>query len=94
MMECVVIAMLLMVVATISVHLGLPQAIASVVSKVCKCHKCLTFWLTLFGLLVIGCPPHYAALLSLLSAYSSYWFSLLLVLLNKIYEKLWERLNR
>ena len=88
------IAMLLMVVATISVHMGLPQAIAEVVTKVSKCHKCLSFWLTLLGLLVIGCPPLYAVLLSPFTAYLSNWFGLLLIMLNEIYEKLWGKTKR
>ena len=88
------IAMLLMVIATTAVHLGLPQAMAQVGMKICKCHKCLSFWLTLLGLLVIGCPIHYAALLSLMAAYLSNWLSLLLIMLYDLYDKLWQRLNK
>jgi len=86
--------MLLMVAATVSVHLGLPQAIAAVLVKVCKCHKCLSFWMTLLGLLLIGCPLLYAALLSLLAAYLSNWLSLLLIIIYQIYNRIWERLNK
>lgn len=93
-MKDVGIAMLLMVVATVCVHLGLPQAMAQVVVKICKCHKCLSFWLTLFGLLAAGYPCLYAALLSVLAAYTSNWFAVLLIFLQKIYTQLWERLNK
>lgn len=93
-MRYVGIAGLLMMAATIAVHLGLPQAIAAVVSKVCKCHKCMSFWLALFGLCVAGCPIYIAALLSLFAAYMSYWFSMLLIVLNKLYDTLWQRLNK
>ena len=93
-MMSVGIAMLLMVAATVSVHLGLPQAIAGVLMKISKCHKCLSFWLTLLGLLWLGCPIVHAALLSLLAAYLSNWFAVLMVVLNKLYERLWERLKR
>ena len=93
-MMSVGIAMLLMVVATVSVHLGLPQAIAGIVMKICKCHKCLSFWLTLLGILLMDYPILYAVLLSLLAAYMSYWLSLLLITINKLYDKLWQRLNR
>lgn len=93
-MECVGIAMLVMVAATIGVHLGLPQAIAGVVAKICKCHKCLSFWLSLVVLVAIGCPLPHAALLSLCAAYMSHWLSLLLIMLNQLYDKLWERLNK
>lgn len=94
MMKYVGIAMLLMVVATVAVHLGLPQAIAGVMTKICKCHKCLSFWLTLIALSLIGCPMSIVALLSVLMALLSYWIGLLLTWFNKIYDKLWERLNQ
>ena len=93
-MECVGIVALVMVAATIGVHLGLPQAIAGVVAKVCKCHKCLTFWSGLVVLVYIGCPLLEAALLSLFAAYMSHWVALLLILWNKIYEKCYERFEK
>ena len=49
-MREVLIAIAVMMSATIGVHLGLPQAIASAVGKVCKCPKCLSFWATLAAL--------------------------------------------
>lgn len=94
MMKYVGIAILLMVVATVAVHLGLPQAIAGVVTKICKCHKCLSFWLTLSALMIIGCPMNLVALLSILMAFLSNWLGLLLGWFYKIYDKLWERLNK
>lgn len=94
MTKCMGIAMLLMTIATVSVHLGLPQAIGQVVMKILKCHKCLSFWLTLIGLLWYGCPLIVATLLSLLSAYMSHWLALLLIVFNNIYNKIWQRLNR
>ena len=93
-MKYVGIAMLLMVAATICVHLGLPQAMSQVAVKICKCHKCLSFWLTLIGLLTVRCPFLYAALLSVFAAYASNWFAVLLIVLQKIYTQLWERLNK
>lgn len=93
-MMSVGVAMLLMVVATVSVHLGLPQAIVGVVRKICECHKCLSFWLTLLGLLLMGTPILYAALLSLFAAFLSNWFAMLLVILNNLSERLWERIKR
>ena len=94
MMKYLGIALLTMFVATIATHLGLPQAIAGVVMKICKCHKCLSFWLTLLALVVIGCPMNIVAVLSILVAYLSHWLSLLLIWFNKIFERLWERLNK
>lgn len=94
MMRSVGIAMLLMTVATVAAHLGLPQAIAGVVMRVCKCHKCLSFWLTLIGLTIIGCPLDIAALLSVVSAYMSNWLAMLLNVIFKLYTRLWERVER
>ena len=88
------IAILLMVVATVSAHLGLSQAVCQVVTKICRCHKCMSFWLTLSGMYAVGCPVVEAVLLSLLSAYISNWFVLVLIELNKWYDKLWERVNK
>lgn len=93
-MMSVGIAMLLMVVATVSVHLGLPQAVVQVVMKICRCHKCLSFWLTLLGLLMIGTHILYAVLLSLMAAYLSNWVAMLLVLINEISDRLWERISK
>ena len=94
MMKYAGIAALLMVVCTTAVHLGLPQAIGQVVMKILKCHKCLTFWLTMFVLLICGCSLDLIVLLSILAAYASNWFAILLIVLQKIYTKLWERLNK
>ena len=94
MMKYVGIAMLTMFVATVATHLGLPQAIAGVVMKICKCHKCLSFWLTLIALMLIGCPMNLVALLSVLVAFLSHWLGMVLVWFNKIYERLWQRLNQ
>jgi len=94
MMECLGIAMLLMAGATLGVHLGLPQAIAAVLAKICKCHKCLSFWTALVGLLAAGCSLAVAVLLSLLAAYASNWMALIFILLNNGYNKIWRKLNK
>ena len=88
------IAILTMVVSTMAVQLGLPQAISSIVRKVCECHKCLSFWSTLIVLLYFGSDIFVAVLLSIVAAYISNWTAIALIILNKIYEKVWERVNR
>ena len=88
------IAIAVMMTATIAVHLGLPQTISNVVSRVCKCHKCLSFWVTLVVLLLIGCNVIVSAMLSLAMAYISNWFGMILVWLNNKYNELWQRLNK
>ena len=88
------VAMLVMIGVTTAVHLGLPQAIAGIISKVCRCHKCLSFWSTLLVLIYVGVHPVVAALLSLLSGYLSGWIAIVLLMLNRLYERLWERVKK
>lgn len=88
------IALLTMMTMCLAQHLGLPQAIASVMLRVCKCPKCLTFWITLLVLLVSGCSFFIAAALSILMSYISHYFGLLLMVLNNLYNRLWEKGNR
>ena len=94
MMKVFGIAMVLMMASTIAVHLGLPEAIAGVVSKVCKCHKCLSFWSTLIVLTYCTGDIIAASLLSIVAAYMSNWFAIILILLNRLYNELWQRLNK
>lgn len=93
-MMILLIAIAVMMAATIAVHLGLSQAICNVLCKVCKCHKCMSFWITLAVLLLIGCNVIVAAMLSLLMSYMSNWFGLLLIWLNDKYGELWLKLNQ
>lgn len=88
------VALIAMVVAVFAYHLGLSEAIAKVVSKVARCPKCLTFWLVLIVLVATCECPIVAIALSMFCAYLSNWFGLLLLWLNKVYNKVWERLNK
>jgi len=93
-MMSVWIAIVLMMVSTVAVHLGLPQAIAKILVKVFGCHKCLTFWTTLVVVQLCGYPLLIALPLSFITAYLSNWFALLLIQLNKLYNKLWQKVNK
>ena len=88
------IAVAVMVIATTACHLGLPQEVAKVLCKIMRCHKCLSFWTSLAVLFLTGCPLLIAVPLSMMSAYLSNWYAVLLVLLNRLYDKLWQRINR
>lgn len=88
------IALTVMIVAGLAYHLGLPQAIASVVAKVARCPKCLTFWATFIVLLIVGSGLLFAVMLSVLTAYLSHYWGLVMMLLNDLYNKLWERVNK
>ena len=93
-MMVVWIAMLVMAVATLAVHLGLPEAISVVVSKVSQCHKCMSFWSTFIVLSCLGADIVTAALLSVIAAYLSTWAAVLLIVINHLYERLWQRVNQ
>lgn len=94
MMKVIGIAILLMMTATIGVHMGLPQTIAQIVGRICRCHKCLSFWMTLAALVYIKCDIVMAVLLSFAVAYLSNWFAIILIVLNRLYNRLWEKVNR
>lgn len=88
------IALIVMIVAGLAHHLGLSEAIAMVVVKVAKCPKCLTFWTTFFILIAVGSSILLTVMLSVVTAYLSYYWGLVLILLNDLYDKLWQRVNK
>lgn len=88
------IAICAAVSAVLMQHLGLCEAIAEIVSKIAKCHVCCCFWLTLSALLYSGFGIVAAVSLSIVMAYLSNFFSILLVLMQKRYNQLWEKLNQ
>ena len=88
------IALIAMMLATLAHHLGLPEAVARVGLKVAKCPKCLSFWIALLVLVLFGCNVFVAVGLSLVAAYLSFWFGLLLGVLNRKYDELWQKLQR
>lgn len=88
------IALIVMMLATLAHHLGLPEAIARIGLKIAKCPKCLSFWIALLVLVLVRCNVLIAIGLSLIVAYLSFWFGLILGWLNRKYDKLWQRLQR
>lgn len=87
-------ALVAMVGAILGQHLGLFEAMSKVALKISKCPKCSTFWVCLSVLLFSGDSPIIAVSLSIVAAYMSYWVGLLLILINRLYNKIWERLQR
>ena len=75
-------------------HLGLTEAIAGVITKIAKCHKCVVFWVTLFTLTFSGYNLFIVIGLSLFNAYLSNWVGLILIWLNGKYYAIWERLSK
>lgn len=87
-------ALLIMVVTTLVHHLGFPEAVARLVLKVAKCPKCITFWVTLFGLVALGEELVVAVGLSFCMAYLSLWVTLLFGGITKLYNYIWQKLNK
>lgn len=92
---CVVwIALSVMIAATLIVNLGLGEAIARVSGKILQCPLCLSFWGTMAALLYSGADIIVTVVLSILMAYLSNFFGIVLMILNQLYDKLWQRNNR
>jgi hypothetical protein len=83
-----------MIGACLAQHLGLSQAIAGVVFKIAKCSKCLSFWCVFFVLVMSKCSLVMALLLSVLMAYLSHYFNIVLMFLNNLYDWLWQKGNK
>lgn len=75
-------------------HLGLCEAIAEVIGKIAKCHVCCCFWGTLAALLYSDCGIIVAVSLSIIMAYLSNFFSVFLMLMQKMYDLLWKKINK
>lgn len=88
------VALISMAVGVLMQHLGLSEAIVGVAEKIAKCHKCCAFWATIAALSYFGYDPFATLALSILMAYLSNFFGLLLVLLNKLYLRLWQKTEK
>lgn len=90
----VLIALISMVVGVTAHHLGLTEEMAKIANKIARCPKCCSFWIALFVLIYNGCNWLVSIALSLAVAYLSYFFGLILIVLQKIYNWLWQKANR
>lgn len=86
-------ALICMMVGVTAHHLGLTEEAAKIVKKIAYCPKCCSFWLTLFVLVYSGCDIFVSIGLSLLAAYISYFFGLILILMQKLYNWIWQKIN-
>lgn len=87
------IALISMMTGVLMQHLGLSEAISETIGKIAKCHQCCSFWLTLSSLIYFGYEPFASLALSMLMAYLSNYFGMALILMNKIYSRLWEKIQ-
>lgn len=82
------------IAACLGVHLGLFEAICKILSKIASCAKCSSFWLCVLALLSAGADIIAVVALSLIAAYLSNWVAIILVLLNDLYERVWQRIRK
>lgn len=92
-MEAVVIATIVMISSVLVVNLGLGEAIAKVSNKILQCHTCLTFWSTMAALTYKGTDIIITVSLSIIVAYLSNFFGLLIMILNRLYTWLYGKEN-
>lgn len=88
------VSIVLMLTILIMHHLGLVEAVIDVVAKIAKCSTCSCFWGVLAILIYLGYDVIGAMALSILMAYLSNYVGILLVFANKIYGRLWQRVNK
>lgn len=88
------VAIVAMIIATLAHHMGLPEAIMKVASKIARCPKCLSFWVTFAVLILYNCDLIVAIALSVVVAYISYYIELIFDILHDIYNWIWERKQR
>lgn len=94
-MITILVAIGVMVGASLAQHLGLTEAVAKVIGKIASCPMCCTFWICIFVFtLVYKSPIHHSLLLSICTAYASHWFVIVLIILQKKYKELWQRLTK
>ena len=94
MMQWIVIAAVCMAVVSVAHQTGFVEKAYTVCGDVARCSMCATFWATLFVLIYMGCRPLQAAALSFAAAYFSNWCGLLLWLLAKWYDSLWQKIKK
>lgn len=85
----VLTAIAVMIAATLIQHLGLAEAICKVMTKIFSCNQCFTFWVTLATMFYMHANVILAVVLSILSAYASNWFVLLLIWLQRKYTEIY-----
>lgn len=94
MVEWIGVAVGTMVCAVLIQHLGLTVAMADVARKIASCYKCCTFWSCLAVLVFLGVDILHAAALSIFMSYLSHYFALLLMVFQKAYDWLWQKISK
>lgn len=88
------IALMAAFFAIVGHHLGLIEKLSELSVEVAKCPKCTTFWIVLASLLLNGCEFIASITLAISMAYLSFWVGFLLIALQKLYNWIWEKINK
>ena len=86
-----IVAIASMCIILIAHHLGFIGKAYSVIGEIARCPMCSVFWGTIVILLYYGCSIFEAIALSFAVAYLSNWAAILLDLLSKSNDKLWQK---
>ena len=84
-------SLIVMVSVCLIHHLGLAHAISEVVDKVLSCSQCLTFWSVLAALVYLSTDMITAVFFAIVMAYLSNWFGLLLLYLQRQFNRFYGR---
>lgn len=84
-------SLIVMVSVCLIHHLGLAHAISGVVDKVLSCSQCLTFWSVLAALVYLSTDMITAVFFAITMAYLSNWFGLLLLYLQRQFNRFYGR---
>ena len=86
-----IVAITSMCVILVAHHLGFIGKVYVILGEIARCPMCSVFWGTVVILLYYGYNIFEVIALSFLMAYLSNWVAILLDLLSKANDKLWQR---
>lgn len=83
-----------MIAATLAQHTGLTEAVAKVAMRIARCGQCTAMWSTLAVLMLTGEADIIEAVgLAIVAGYGANWVGLVLMLMQKIFDKLWRKIE-
>ena len=86
-----IVAIVSMSVILVAHHLGFIDKVYTVFGEIARCPMCSVFWGTVVILLYYGYNMSEVIALSFAMAYLSNWVAILLDMLSKANDKLWQR---
>lgn len=86
-----IVAIASMCVILVAHHLGFIDKVYTVIGEIARCPMCSVFWGTAVILLYYGYNTSEVIALSFAMAYLSNWVAILLELLSKSNDKLWQK---